>query len=538
MRSTRLGWLLCLLLLISPSLVQAQASGCPEPRLAVGGQGRVSPGSPNRIRDTPSTSGTQVGQIPGEAVFDVLEGPTCAEGFLWWRVEFNDIEGWTVEGNADGYFVEPFDAEPVSCDVDDVPAPRLIIGQQGNVTSSTPSRIRVAPSVNAEQRGQIDPFDTFVVLDGPVCTDGYNWWQVRSGDVTGWVAEGTGDDYFLAPITPTPEVIPTFSFTPLRRPRTVSWSADGEWLAVLDDRGIWLYETSDLHAAHHRVDVEGVVNQIEFSPSTPEILAIAFDRGDDNPPPHVILYDVLAEETVIAMNHSSQSSMRADVLSFSGDGRYLAASDHDLRYVFVYDTTSGEDVWNPITEFDVRHTGLLSPDGDRMALLRNNRGDPEFVSVYETFTDMPSVELDRGGRNNVVTAIAYSPTGTHVVIGDDTGSLQLWNVDTGERISFIRRSLTDSLSNRVDAVTFSPDGEKVATAESDPQGIVRVYSTLGLAPLASYGLGSGNHAAVDLAFNPDGTRLAVAMWGTDYDAVHILDTETYEHIETLVVEEN
>src|SRR5690606_23026311 len=159
--------------------------------------------------------------------------------------------------------------------------------------------------------------------------------------------------------------------------------------------------------------------------------------------------DVLAEETVIAMNHSSQSSMRADVLSFSGDGRYLAASDHDLRYVFVYDTTSGEDVWNPITEFDVRHTGLLSPDGDRMALLRNNRGDPEFVSVYETFTDMPSVELDRGGRNNVVTAIAYSPTGTHVVIGDDTGSLQLWNVDTGERISFIRRSLTDSLSNRV-----------------------------------------------------------------------------------------
>lgn len=173
-----------------------------------------------------------------------------------------------------------------------------------------------------------------------------------------------------------------------------------------------------------------------------------------------------------------------------------------------------------------------------MALLRNGRGDPQFVSVYETFTDTASVELDRGGRNYVVTAIAYSPAGTHVVIGDDTGSVQLWNVDTGERVSFIRGTLTDSLSNRVDAVTFSPDGERVATAESDPQGVVRIYSTLGLDSIDSYGLGAGNYAAVDLAYNPDGTRLAVAMWGTAYDAVHILDTETYEPVEMLVLADN
>lgn len=47
-----------------------------------------------------------------------------------------------------------------------------------------------------------------VVLDGPVCSAGYNWWQVRISGQVGWVAEGRPTDeggYFLI----VPALLPT-----------------------------------------------------------------------------------------------------------------------------------------------------------------------------------------------------------------------------------------------------------------------------------------------------------------------------------------
>ncbi|MEQ8672406.1 MAG: SH3 domain-containing protein [Aggregatilineales bacterium] len=85
---------------------------CPEfleSRLVVGQRGRVTPGAPNRVRSAPSLDDSRViGEIPGEGVFAVLEGPICDPGGIaWWRVRYNDIEGWTAEGQGDTYFTEP-----------------------------------------------------------------------------------------------------------------------------------------------------------------------------------------------------------------------------------------------------------------------------------------------------------------------------------------------------------------------------------------------------------------------------------------------
>jgi len=90
----------------SPGEISCQ--GAPPPNLTVGGQGRVTPGLPNKVRSQPGTGAAQVGSIPGEGVFTVIGGPVCADGYLWWQISYNGLIGWTANGSGAEYWVEPY----------------------------------------------------------------------------------------------------------------------------------------------------------------------------------------------------------------------------------------------------------------------------------------------------------------------------------------------------------------------------------------------------------------------------------------------
>lgn len=77
------------------------------PQFEVGDEGFVLPGPANRVRALPTLDGIVLGQIPGEGFFIVLEGPVCADGFIWWRVQSGDLVGWTAEGTSGEYFLAP-----------------------------------------------------------------------------------------------------------------------------------------------------------------------------------------------------------------------------------------------------------------------------------------------------------------------------------------------------------------------------------------------------------------------------------------------
>ncbi|MBW4437703.1 MAG: SH3 domain-containing protein [Pleurocapsa minor GSE-CHR-MK-17-07R] len=92
------------------------AQSCPSgfvgfltPRLRVGGQGQIEiGGTPNRLRNNPSSTATQVGTISGGQVMSVIGGPACADGIVWWQVAVGSQVGWTAEGLApDQYFISP-----------------------------------------------------------------------------------------------------------------------------------------------------------------------------------------------------------------------------------------------------------------------------------------------------------------------------------------------------------------------------------------------------------------------------------------------
>ncbi|MFP4321420.1 MAG: Ig-like domain-containing protein, partial [Anaerolineales bacterium] len=106
-----------------------QCLGAPPPRLQVGDRGVVVPDDPAplRVRAEPNLQSQILTEIPPETVFDVIGGPICADGFIWWNitVEGQDVAGWSAEGTPDDYFMgleQRFGTDPEVLDAADFPA--------------------------------------------------------------------------------------------------------------------------------------------------------------------------------------------------------------------------------------------------------------------------------------------------------------------------------------------------------------------------------------------------------------------------------
>jgi hypothetical protein len=186
----------------SPNPTAITVVNCPgflPSRLVVGQKGRVTPGDPNRLRQSPGNTRI-VGQIPGGEIFDVLEGPACVDGKAWWRVHWSGIEGWTAEGENSVYWLEPYLVCPGF-----LPS-RLQAGGLGrvlpgpnNALNSQPARPSVNP--NSKRIGSIPPGGTFTVIEGPICDpEGIAWWRVNYNGRIGFTGEGQGNAYWVEPV--------------------------------------------------------------------------------------------------------------------------------------------------------------------------------------------------------------------------------------------------------------------------------------------------------------------------------------------------
>ncbi len=169
------------------------------PRLSAGYTARVTPGDPNTVRTAPGTGGgsTVQANIPGGTIFRVIEGPRCVDGYNWWRITTGSLTGWTAEGYAGVYWLEP-----LMCG--NGLRSRLVPGMQGRVTYDPPNAntVRDRPGETGTPIGQIPPGGVFTVLDGPQCAiGGMTWWRVNYNGLVGWTAEGVPGQYWLEPVS-------------------------------------------------------------------------------------------------------------------------------------------------------------------------------------------------------------------------------------------------------------------------------------------------------------------------------------------------
>ncbi|WP_330633187.1 N-acetylmuramoyl-L-alanine amidase [Halocatena halophila] len=127
---------------------------------------RTNPGTDSSVRDT-VTPGT---------VGEVTAGPTQADGYTWWKVQWNStVHGWSAEK-----YLKPSDDNDES-------GSRFSNGDQ--VASTADLNTRTNPGTDSSVRDTVTPGTVGEITAGPTQADGYTWWKVQwNSTVHGWSA--------------------------------------------------------------------------------------------------------------------------------------------------------------------------------------------------------------------------------------------------------------------------------------------------------------------------------------------------------------
>jgi hypothetical protein len=67
------------------------------------------PPDPNIVRSAPDNASAQTGLIQPNELVEVVDGPQCSGGWVWWNVtsKKTGLSGWTAEGDGASYWVLP-----------------------------------------------------------------------------------------------------------------------------------------------------------------------------------------------------------------------------------------------------------------------------------------------------------------------------------------------------------------------------------------------------------------------------------------------
>jgi WD40 repeat protein len=219
-------------------------------------------------------------------------------------------------------------------------------------------------------------------------------------------------------------------------------------------------------------------------------------------PPKVRVWDGASGKDVA---HFSPASKVAHILALSPDGRLLAAyADGAVR---LLEASTGREVRSLTVPSLNFACASFSPDGRLLATGGAVSSETGEVRVWDvgTGTLLRQLPVTRGW----VTALAFSPEGGRLAFlvnandGSSTagvGSVTLWELDGGTMMDLRGHTAL------VKALTFSPDGKRLATGGDDR--VVRLWDVDTGAELLTLRGHSGGVQA--LAFRPDGRCLASA----------------------------
>ena len=226
---------------------------------------------------------------------------------------------------------------------------------------------------------------------------------------------------------------------------------------------------------------------------------------------------VTLEDDQTARIRDGRTGATLAVLEGSGGKPYTHAISPDGSLLATAGGGGGVRVW------DIRGNALLPsvpvmtavPDGavlyrggSRMA----TAGEKGTVSIWDTGTFMPLATLS--GGNADTSAIALSPDGERIAAGDGDGNVRVWDAGTAEPIALFEAREAWPVRD----LAFSPDGERLATFSVTADApILRLWKTTTGEMLLENRCDATS--SPPFIFSPDGAWMAMG----NGDAVEIRD---------------
>jgi WD40 repeat protein len=158
-------------------------------------------------------------------------------------------------------------------------------------------------------------------------------------------------------------------------------------------------------------------------------------------------------------------------------------------------------------------TGVFSRDGRLFATAGRGQSPTQTnVTIWDAETGRAVRKIPTDSPHF---ALAFDPSGASVAAGRSDGFVNVYDVDSGERLLRFPAS-----EGAVDGVAYSPDGKTIATAGDD--GSVRLFDAEKGTQLLN--LPAHRYLVTGLGFSADGTRLVsaspdgvVRVWALDLD---------------------
>jgi WD40 repeat protein len=241
----------------------------------------------------------------------------------------------------------------------------------------------------------------------------------------------------------------------------------------------------------------------------------------------VTVWDVDTGQEALALRVADDTWIRT--VTFSPDGTRLAAgtganftTPHDRREVRVWDARTGRELLDLLGHAGPVDCVAFSPDGQRLASASMDRT----VKVWDGQSGREILTFK--GHQSGVGGVAFSADGTRVVSTDGSGTI-VWDARTGQEIL----SLKIAGSGGPGEVAFTPDGSRLAVVRGgyDPgkgeilPGEVEVWEVAtGRRLVTLTGRRTLIHA---VALSPDGSRLASA---SEDRTVKVWDVRTGQEV--------
>ena len=211
-------------------------------------------------------------------------------------------------------------------------------------------------------------------------------------------------------------------------------------------------------------------------------------------------------------------------LAFSPQGTHLITANWDGT-AKVWNLSASQELLTVAAHSDDIHSLIFSPAGEY--LVTSGEDGTAKIWQFDTALSNPSVQLlaTLSGHTDSIMDVAFSPDGAYLATAGEDGVAKIWDVALRQAIVTLTGHAPGEYPVRYEGVTgvaYSPDGLYLATVGND--GTVRIWEAATGREIrvwqghpVAYSAGSPFLGVIDVAFNPDGTRLVTV--GTDGKAI-------------------